>query len=129
MPGHRDPLLIVGQVMLVVLVVAAVIILPLVLRHRRRSDHLDIHEEAERRGFRAISIRFDWRGWFGFFGGPFDGDLRPRGSRIYRVECESEDDRRTGCVLIGPRRRYESTEQLTWRWMDGNRNDWSSNSP
>lgn len=115
MPGQRDPLLIVGQVMVGVLFVSAAVILPLYFRNRRRLDHHDIRDEAERRGCRVRSIRYDW---FGAFRGPLVGELRARRSRTYRVECEDEGRSRLAGVLIGPRRNYESTEQLTWRWYD-----------
>ncbi len=120
MPGQRDPLLIVGQVIVGVLFVSAAVILPMYLRHRRRLDHHDIREEAERRGCRVTGIRYDWFGWIR---GPFAGEHQPRRSRVYRVECDENDEHRAASVLIGPRRRYESTEQLTWRWTDDS-NDW-----
>jgi hypothetical protein len=113
----RDLLLIVGQVMLGVLVVAAVVILPIYFHQRRDLDHHEIRDEADRRGCRVIAIHRDWFGWIR---GPFAGEIHSRRNRTYRVECDDEDMSRTAAVLIGPRRRYEPTEQLTWRWTDKN---------
>jgi hypothetical protein len=115
MPGQRDPLLVVGQVMLGVFVVAAAVILPMFFLQRRRLDHHDIRDEADRRGCRVLTIRYDWFGWIR---GPFSGELQPRRSRVYRLECDENGEQRMASVLIGPRRRYESTEQLTWRWAN-----------
>ncbi len=105
----HDPVLGVMAVVGFVLLGLGYVLLPFALRERRRLDEECIREEAARRDCRVLSIGVRWL----WFRGPF---VCGRWRR-YRVDCRgARGDTRRADVLLGPRRRWDPEEVLTWRW-------------
>jgi hypothetical protein len=109
----RDPLVVALTVAGVALVGLMLLLLPFVLAERWRQDRESILEEAARRDCKVRSIRVCWLR----VRGPFAWEWHPKRCRFYWVDCRDEHgDRRRACVLIGPRRPWDSEDVLTWRW-------------